>query len=161
MSIPSRTAESRHATARASIGGEAKGRLDIDLTGLPPDMEACWIRESIMGQRDDNNISDALNRQGYECVPPDMLTNTAVKRLPGEVATSDQILRRSGHILMMRPIEIADEARAVQRDEVARQKNAAIRVSESSGAMLGSEAFKEIAPVVSVRSPGRPRGFKE
>lgn len=163
MSIETRASETRTATARAAIGGEARGRLEIDLAGLPPDMEACWIREMVLGERDANNVSDALNRQGYDVVPPSMLSNASDKQLPGESAPSDSLIRRAGHILMMRPKDFGDEIRAVQRDEVSRQMNAAIRVGENSGASLGNESFKEIAPVVNVRrsGPGRPRGFKE
>lgn len=166
MSIPSRAASSRDANARAAIGGEAKGQLDIDTTGIPPDMEPLWVREMVMGQRDDNNVSDALNRQGYDVVPPSMLANASYKRLPGApvAVETEQVVRRGGHILMMRPKTVAEDDRALQREEVQAQKNAAIRVSDVKGAVLGSEAFHEMEPAIETRiprAPGRPRGFKE
>ena len=163
MTYSPRAANTRDATSRASIGGDAKGRLDIDMTGIPPDMEATWIRETLLGQRDDNNVSDALNRQGYDIVSPSILTNFKRKRLPDDKSAEETIVRSSGHILMMRPKVYAEEDRAEQREEVKRQQNAAIRVADVKGANLGSEAFREVSPNVEVRhsGAGRPRGFKE
>jgi hypothetical protein len=162
MSHEPRAAQTRDATARPPIGGEARGRLEIDISGLPDDMEACWIREMILGQRDDNNVSNALNVQGYEVVPPSMLPGAVYRGLPGDSAdVAPQVIRREGHVLMMRPKHWGDAERTEHADEVQRQKNAAVRVPDAPGASIDNKNFKEVASVVDERSGVRPRGFKE
>jgi hypothetical protein len=73
MSDPFRSSDSRAATSRQVIGGKSNSRLDIDVSGLPDNMEPTWIRETIAGAPDDDNMDLALGRNGYVPVTTDML----------------------------------------------------------------------------------------
>ena len=124
MSRTTRAAESRIATTRPTIGGEPKGRLDIDVSGLPVGMEATWIRETCLGEADDDNIVSAMER-GYQPATTDDLPSYKKYRLPGARGsdTEDSLIRRGGQVLMIRDRTIGDEERAhyaAQTNEAAR-----------------------------------------
>ena len=117
----SRASESRAATARVAIGGEYAGELAIDTSALPANVDAVWIRESCLGERDRANLQSAM-RRGFRPATTDMLPQEAEALFPGDVADPHKLIRRGGSILMVRPRELATEERAfVQREDAARK----------------------------------------
>ena len=140
MAENSRALDSRAATARQVIGGNSDSLLDIDVSGLPSDMEATWIRESTTGDYDHANIRAAQMRRGYVPVTTEMLPHMNPAPLPGQPADSSGLIREGGLLLMMRPKKrtAEDRDKQIQDDEAA--KNAASRIPElSTGANRGAD----------------------
>jgi hypothetical protein len=142
MSTPTRSSESRIASTRRAIGGQPRGRLDVDLTGLPADMEACFIRERTLGEPDRNNVADAMDR-GFEPATRDMLPNAAPRLLPGEEPDRHGLIRVGGQILMVRSKRDGDEEREYRRRDTDEREKAAARVGEAPEAKLDRDNFRE------------------
>ena len=139
MSTSTRAATSRQATTRRPIGGEPRLRLNVDLTGLPSDMEARWVTASVLGQAQDDNVQAAL-MDGWQPVTTEMLPNANPPLLPGRADESGGIVRRFGSILMMRRRADCDADRERLREADEEAKNAAVRLSVNR-AEDGGEGF--------------------
>jgi hypothetical protein len=152
MAKPTRASQTRAATARRAIGGEARLRLEADLTGLPADMEACWKREYVLGERDTANIQAALE-DGWEPVTTAICPNANPPLLPGDKVDESGLVRRFGQVLMMRPRADGDAERQWQRRETEGQRKAALRLSETDTeagpAKFDGENFREAKNAVS------------
>jgi hypothetical protein len=117
----SRAQQTRAATARPMIAPNQKGKLDIDVSSLPPDLEATWIRESTLGEYDDNNVQDAMER-GYRPVEAKDLPGYQTFKLPGARGSTmpdDTLVRKGGVVLMARDRRLAEAERAAYADETA------------------------------------------
>jgi hypothetical protein len=108
MAHPSREASTRLAMSRPAIGGEFKGRLWVDPTTLDPTFDYQWIRESCMGERDEGNLQQAMDDNGFIPVDAKELPGASGAKLPGQKA-ADGLIRRGGLILMKRSKEIAQD----------------------------------------------------
>ena len=129
MSRTPRAAESRVAMTRPTIGGGHRGRLDIDVSDLPDDVEATWIRETFLGQYDDDNITSAMER-GFRPVTKGDLPRYTAHRLPGargSAVSDDTLIRRGGQVLMMRDRQIARDERAFYAAETAQAARSVAR----------------------------------
>ena len=166
MAEPTRNSQSRAAMARPAIGGDERSLLNIDLTGLPSDMEATWVREQTMGEYDHQNIRTALNRNGYTPVTTDMLPQAHAITLPGAPKDENNLIREGGLILMMRPKTTASAAREAQRQEDEAAKNAATRIPEMSTdagkSSIDGDNFVEHRQITErVASGAAPEKFKD
>ena len=113
MSSKTRAQTSRDANARPAIGGVLERlRLDIDVSKLPRDMEATWVREYTAGQPDDENVQRALEERGMKPATYDELNLPVPPVLPGRERETHGLIRRGGSILMIREREIARQERA-------------------------------------------------
>jgi hypothetical protein len=121
------------------IGGKSNSRLDIDVSGLPDNMEPTWIRETIAGAPDDDNMDLALGRNGYVPVTTDMLPQLKIPTLPGKSEDATKLIRQGGLILMMRPRELSREARAQQVEDNEAAINSATRIPQLSTGAKGSD----------------------
>ena len=102
----------RRAVGRTGTGGY----LDIDLSALPKNMEALWVRESVLGDTSQSGISRAMQR-GYEPAMATQYPDFAEPLLPGQTRKDTDIVRRGGSVLMVRDKRIGEQERAEQRDE--------------------------------------------
>jgi hypothetical protein len=138
---------------------QPRGRLDVDLTGLPDDMEAVMIRETILGQRDRDNLEDALSR-GLVPATTDMLPHaTSQFILPGDDGPKDKYIRRGSNILMVGKKRDLQGDRAHHRARGEAQIRSAARLADGKSSPIDGENFVETSPEVSDRMErGRPRG---
>ncbi len=80
----SRVNTSREAQARPVIGGEVERlRLDIDISKLPRDLEATWVREEVAGKYDSENVQRAMEERGFQPATYDELNLPKPPVLPG------------------------------------------------------------------------------
>ena len=142
MSTATRASESRVATTRPAIGGEVRRRLDVDLTGLPDDMEACFVREYCLGERHLDNVQAAMDR-GYRPASVEMFPNANPIVLPGDADETHGLIRRGGQILMIREKRIGDAERNAQHEDVKEQQRAAQRIAQAPEAALDGKNFSE------------------
>lgn len=154
-----RSEEKHVATARPLIGGESRGRLDIDVSGLPKDMEPTWIREVVRGQYDEDNISSAMER-GYTPVMAEDLPGYRSHRLPGapkSAGDGENLIRRGGMVLMARPKVLAQQERALYTSET---KEALRSVARDTAAPKDGKNFQDmpgagISTSFETAAPGR------
>lgn len=150
MAHQTRAVETRAATSRPQIGGEIRGRLDIDVSALPNDLEPTWIREECLGEYQGDNVAAALER-GYRPVTADELPQYKTRRLPGargNADSDDTLIRRGGQVLMVRDRQIAEQERqayAEMTDEATRS------VARDTAAPKDGKNFRDLEPEVSVR----------
>ena len=112
---PRMTAAKRAAEILGQIdGAAAAGADDFIAPPPPPGWSYEWKRHTIYNQ-EDPAYQTQLARYGWEPVPvsrhPEMMP----------VATKSSIIERKGMILMMRPAEVTDRIREMERREAARQ----------------------------------------
>jgi hypothetical protein len=158
-----RATTSRIATQRPLASGAARNRLDVDLTGLPDDLEAVFVREETLGQYDQGNIEHALAR-GLTPATTDMLPNNAPVVLPGREPPNHNLIRRGGQILMVgRKADLqAERDAAVEEGEA--QIASAQRMSAVKGAEIDGRNYQDLPAQVTdhidrpleKRGPGRP-----
>ena len=109
----SRANTSRAATTRPAIGGQLERlRLDIDVSALPKELEATWVREIVAGEPDDENVQRALEERGMRPATYEELHLAPPPRLPGRDAETHGLIRRGGSILMVRERAVAKQERA-------------------------------------------------
>jgi hypothetical protein len=120
MQRTSRAQETRTSTARPVIGGNEKGRLDLDFSAITASgMEVQWIREATLGEYDDDNVQLAMER-GFTPVEAKDLPGFTTHRLPGARGSKmpdDTLVRRGGLVAMARPQQLAQAERAAHRRE--------------------------------------------
>lgn len=156
MSRPSRAQESRAAEARPIITTDQKGRLEIDVSSLPNDLEPTWIRESFRGEYDDNNVQFAMER-GFRPLDISEMPGYRTHKLPGARGSNhqdDTLIRRGGMILMVRDKRLGDQERALHAQETAETLRT---VAHDTGAPKDGRNFKDVAPEYSARTE-RPGG---
>ena len=152
-----RESTTRAATQRAALGDKPRLRLDTDLTGLPSDMEAVWVRETNGGAIDEGNIEDALDR-GLQFATREMLPLARKSAtIPGRPAPTDSLIRRMDAVLMVGPKRVFQ----AEREAVAARGQAQIasvqRLGNDAGAELDGENFIENSKVHDeVQRAGRP-----
>ena len=113
MARTTRTNESRAADARPEIGGPIERlRLDIDVSKLPREMEATWVREVVAGQPDDENVQRAMEERRMRPATYDELNLPKPPVLPGRAVETHGLIRRGGSILMVRERAVAQKERA-------------------------------------------------
>jgi len=115
---PRARAARRAAELREHLGDLDEGHDDfaIPMDIVPPGWSYEWKRKTVMGAEDPAYMQ-ALIRKGWEPVP--------TKRHPDFMATDDKNpnIERKGMILMERPQEITDEARAIERKKARSEIN--------------------------------------
>lgn len=164
MAQPSRGEMSRAATSRPVIGGESRGRLEIDISGLPEGMEATWVRESVLGERDPGNIQQKLE-QGYVPVTNAHLPGRALPTLADDgkirAPAADEPIRRQGSILMMRPKRDA----VAERQYLSRANKDALagaaRLGQGDEGGVFDENTQAMQPVIKEQVEGRRRPLSD
>lgn len=152
-SRPTRASEARSAVARPPVAGRGS-LLDVDTSGLAPDVEVTFIRETCHGEYDEANVTSAMMR-GYTPVTTDDLPGGAGPTLPGR-KREDNLIRRGGLILMQRPKAAAEAERA---DFIAADRSAKASVArEVAGAMDGKnfQALSERPVTAVTERNGKP-----
>jgi hypothetical protein len=125
---PRTRAARRAAELRDHLGDLDEGTDDfyINKADIPPGWEYEWKRKLLLGA-EDPAYQVALARAGWEPVP----TSRHPSYMPNQ--GNHPIIERKGMILMERPAEISDEARAIElrkaRNQV-RQKEAQLNSAE-------------------------------
>lgn len=159
----SRTNASRTAQARPAVGGTVEPlRLEIDTSKLPAGFEATWVREMIAGEYDGENIQRALETRGMRPATYDELNLPAPPVLPGREKETHGLIRRGGSILMVRPVEVAED----ERDALAQANEDAIRAAnnardfKSKASEVGAEVPASENRIITRESKGDGR-FKE
>lgn len=144
-----RAQQSRAAVARPAIGGDEKGRLDIDVSTLPNNLAVKWIRESIRGQYDDDNIQMNMER-GYRPVEASELPGYRTHRLPGARGSNtpeDTLIRRGGAILMARDASVDAQEQAQIAEETAEALRSVARRPDDAAPKDGKN-FRDMDPEV-------------
>jgi hypothetical protein len=160
---PTRSADSRTATARPAISGPAvQSRLHIDPALLDSSLEYQWIRESTLGERDEGNLQVAMDVNGFTPVEAKTMPGVAGRLLPGQKAL-DGLIRRGGLVLMARSREWAD---AAAQDMAAFNAQQVASVTKDLSASLDGKNWQEMpgAGVVSAVDRGdgeRTQRFSE
>lgn len=152
MSRTLRAEGQRIENTRPDVGGTQVGRLHLDPKLIPIGMEGCWVREKVLGQRDDNNLRDAMERGGYvPATTADIPSRKAVV-LPGDPEpTGAQLIRSGDNILMLRPKAYADEDRAAHAAETQDALRSVARLSNNSDARMDGKNFRDSPANVSDR----------
>jgi hypothetical protein len=125
---PRARAAARAAQIRNDNGGMDEGTDDfyINKDDIPPGWEYEWKRKLLLGA-EDPAYQVSLARAGWEPVP----TSRHPSYMPNN--GNHPIIERKGMVLMERPSEISDEARAIElrkaRNQV-RQKEAQLNSAE-------------------------------
>lgn len=129
--MPSREPEGRIEEMTYTPPGDRPGMLHIDPRAAPKGMSLKWCREYTHGERDMENVRASL-LDGWKAVLADQMSAFAAPLLPGEART-DNLIRRGGMILMMRPTDFTNAAldyfrtenaatlASLDRDRVAKQ----------------------------------------
>lgn len=97
---PRRAQSSRAAVQRPHPQAGYRGRLFIDPHKVPKDKVYAWIRETVLNEPDDNNVSERMIG-GWEPVPIDRHPELVPPQLPGRPNPMEAgVIRRGGLILM-------------------------------------------------------------
>lgn len=148
MARTPRAQETRAAEARPDFFDQ-KGRLEIDVSSLPVDSEPTWIRESIRGEYDDDNVQRAMER-GFTPVQASDLASYTTHRLPGARGSThqdDNLIRKGGLILMQRDRRLGEAERAAHNAETA---EALRSVSREKSDLKDGRNFVDATPEVTV-----------
>jgi len=108
MAQPARSTETR-AVQQRFVPADSRGKLHIDPKHIPAGVELRWVRESSMGEVDNENVTDRLE-QDWVPIERDKIPSLSPPMLPGHVPP-DNFIRRGGLILMGRSKEQCDEER--------------------------------------------------
>jgi hypothetical protein len=105
---PRARAARRAAEVRGHLGDMDDGTNQFPLPPAPDGWTYEWKRKSVMGQEDPAHMTDLL-RKGWEPVP--------ATRHPEMMPTGNtyESVERKGMILMERPTELVEEARAIEQ----------------------------------------------
>lgn len=105
---PRARAARRAAEVRDHLGDMDDGTNQFPLPPAPDGWTYEWKRKSVMGQEDPAHMTDLL-RKGWEPVP--------ASRHPEMMPTGNtyESVERKGMILMERPTELVEEARAIEQ----------------------------------------------
>jgi hypothetical protein len=128
---PRERAARRAAEIRGNLGDMEEGPDDfyINQSDIPDGWSYEWKRKSVWGQ-EDPSYQVQLARMGWEPVPADRHPSYMPDK--GNYTT----IERKGMVLMERPKELTDEARAIElkkaRNQV-RQKEAQLNVAPDAG----------------------------
>jgi len=117
---PRARAARRAAEVRGHLGDMDDGTNQFPLPPAPDGWTYEWKRKSVMGQEDPAHMTDLL-RKGWEPVP--------ATRHPEMMPTGNtyESVERKGMILMERPTELVEEARAIGQ----RRARGQVRAKES------------------------------
>jgi hypothetical protein len=146
---PTRATEARAAQpVRPSFGEEYRGRLHFDPALIPDGLEAGWFRETTYGQRDDENLADAIGRRGFR--PATVQDIPQLARPDFGMATlrdkaADGIIRRGSDMLMLRDKQIGIEERAYFARTAQQNVQSAARASRDPVAQMDGELYREIS----------------
>ena len=144
MARASRTNTSRAAASRPAVGGAVERlRLDIDVSKLPKELEATWVREETAGKYDRENVQQALEDRGMRPATYEELNLPKPATLPGRDTETHGLIRRGGSILMVRERAIAED----ERDALAQTNEDILRDAK------GAEAFKAAAKKAGAETP--------
>lgn len=116
MARKTRAMEARKAEQRPMPRTQHRGDLFVDPTKIPRGMTYRWIRESMLGQPDPQNVT---KRQinGWMPVPADRHPELVPPPLPGYEGTAPLIIRVGGQILFEKPTRDIEADRAELRKE--------------------------------------------
>lgn len=110
----------RSPSDRRSSRMRRQSRLYIDPRSIPHDVVYQWVRESVLGAHDPNNMSENLIA-GWVPVRADRHPELVPPPFPGSKA--DELIRRGGLILCQRPKEHVEadlaDLRAENEDAIA------------------------------------------
>lgn len=141
---PRERARRRAAEVREHLGGGFDEGLDEFRAPPPPDgWHYEWKRHMILGW-EDSTYQVELRRLGWEPVP--------VKRHPEMMPdnTKSNYIERKGMILMERPLELVEEARAIERRRAALQVRAKEeQLSGTPEGGLGHRQHSSVKPKIS------------
>lgn len=104
---PRARAARRAAEIRGHLGGMDEGTDEFSLPEAPAGWTYEWKRKTVLGQEDPAH-QVALLRMGWEPVP----TSRHPEMMPGN--GNYPTIERKGMILMERPTELVEEARAIE-----------------------------------------------
>ncbi len=139
--------DTRLSAQRASVSDKPRLRLDIDITGLPEDMELVWVREMSGGAYDEGNIEDAMLRGAVPATTDILPKARRTVALPGRPPPKDNLIRRGDTVLMMFPKEEQAAQRRAHADLQRSQIATVQRIGSDPGAKLDSENFIEASSV--------------
>jgi hypothetical protein len=114
MSQPTREVEQRLATLRQRL--ERNGRLDVDVSGLPADLEAAWITTHVRGEPTDSCVLDAIER-GYRTATHSVIPTVRMPDIQGRAMDASTPIRRNDTQLMVREKVLGDYERKFIRDQ--------------------------------------------
>lgn len=160
MANQTRAETSRAASARPAIGGQInRGRLEIDVSALPDDVEPTWIREIERGEYQHDNVASAMER-GYVPVEASQLPQYKSRALPGApvgTQTDDTLIRRGGMVLMARPRHLADEERRYHAEVTAQRARSVAKQNDPAAPKDGTN-FAEAPPEIVEKTSHGARG---
>lgn len=119
MSRQDRVSTSRQARARRIQRAEYRGKLHIDKAEIPPNKRYLWVRETILGYRDGDNVSMRL-QAGWSPVPAKRHPTWVPPPLE-EGEAMPTLIRRAGMLLMEKDLSAAlqdDEDLAAENFEI-------------------------------------------
>jgi hypothetical protein len=114
-----RMTESRSSEERAILDQLSTSPLHIPEHEIPDGMEYSWVRETVVGQYDEGNVTDKT-RLGWRPVPADRHPSAASgAHFPGMKPTTEQanIVRYRGLVLCERPAYIGEAIRNARMRE--------------------------------------------
>lgn len=138
-------------TAQNAIPGT---RLNLPMDKLDPTQEYQFIRASVHGQPDDDNIEAAMAR-GFVPVEHKEI-GTKPFSMPGR-ESADPYVRRGGTIAMRRPKALADQERAVYAQDTQEQMRSAMREMDQFRAGADPKYLQNL-PGSGVNDLGTTRG---
>ena len=128
-----RTAE---ITANGGLDIDTVDKFFIDKSRVPDGWDYEWKRDATFGKEDPSYMS-ALLMTGWEPVP----TEDMPELMPG---MKEPAIRRDGMILMQRPKEISEAARAKEYQRARGQ----VRAKEAQNGMAGDGEGPRLAPTI-------------
>jgi hypothetical protein len=112
---PRERAAKRAAEIRGHLGGDMdEGVDDFAAPPAPPGWSYEWKRKLLLN-KEDPAYSTQLARKGWEPVPADRLPDM----MPA--GSSGATIERNGMVLMERPLELVEEAKAIERRRARQQ----------------------------------------
>lgn len=101
--------------------------LYVDPRRIPPDVEYFWVRESVLGQADDANVT-THQMAAWRPVPASRHPELIPPPLPGREQEVQNCIRRPGLILMEKPLALVQQGR-----DYLRQQNMQMLMSQIKG----------------------------
>lgn len=132
MAPPSRASTTRAASQRVlGMRSDFRGKLHIDPARVPDDKTYIWVRETVLGAPDHENVSERM-MDGWAPVPLDRHPEFMPPVLDGH--TRSPYVRRGGQILM----ELSRVEYEARQDEL-RRENAEIVASVDRDRQYGAD----------------------
>jgi hypothetical protein len=111
-----RRLEERLQQLRPTLNMEFRDPLYIDSTVIPKGWEYCWIRASLLGKQDEDNMV-AQQKEGWTPVPQERHPDMVFSSYLGRSEHTKSFIYYGGLILCERPKEYGNEKRRILSEE--------------------------------------------